>query len=223
MFKADADRSGEQTADLQQNLLDRGSAFARSKSAEQRLDRIEAPANVPVTPIKRPDTNQPGTGRGFLASGRQRVRWGLFALLPIAMIAGAGWYVTGGRRDVDRRRLCRRRQGRHFNRRFRYRPGRRCPRQPARDCRTDSLPARTSSIPDRTRQRESKSRRDRAVDRCDEARLQAHAKRRCGRAGAARSRPDQLQSPKHAAAFRHGVTGHVRSGALHAARRQEQT
>jgi membrane fusion protein (multidrug efflux system) len=96
MFKADADRSGEQTADLQQNLLDRGSAFARSKSAEQRLDRIEAPANVPVTPIKRPDTNQPGTGRGFLVSGRQRVRWGLFALLPIALIAAAGWYVTTG-------------------------------------------------------------------------------------------------------------------------------
>ena len=65
MFKADADRSGEQTADLQQNLLDRGSAFARSKSAEQRLDRIEAPANVPVTPIKRPDTTSPEQAAAF--------------------------------------------------------------------------------------------------------------------------------------------------------------
>jgi membrane fusion protein (multidrug efflux system) len=28
---------------------------------------------------------------------RRRLRWGLFALLPLALVAGGYWYVTGGR------------------------------------------------------------------------------------------------------------------------------
>ena len=46
----------------------------------------------------------------------------LFALLPLALIAGTYWYVSGGQ-VIDRRRLCRGRQGRHFHRRLRHRQG----------------------------------------------------------------------------------------------------
>ena len=33
---------------------------------------------------------------------RDRTRWMLFALVPIALIIGIYWYVTGGRDHVDR-------------------------------------------------------------------------------------------------------------------------
>src|SRR6202167_6047734 len=60
----------------------------------------EAPRTPPVAPVapvekRGKDRNKaPDKARKI---SRRRVRWVLFALLPIALIAGAYWYVTGGR------------------------------------------------------------------------------------------------------------------------------
>ena len=60
----------------------------------------EAPRTAPVAPVA--PVEKRGKDRGKAADKgrglkRRRVRWILFALLPIALIAGAYWYVTGGR------------------------------------------------------------------------------------------------------------------------------
>jgi len=44
-----------------------------------------APAERPAAPKNTPQS-----------PARRRVRWALFALLPLALIAGGYWYVTGG-------------------------------------------------------------------------------------------------------------------------------
>ena len=95
--------------------------------------------------------------------------------------------------------------------------------QPARRRRPGSLPARSAPVPDRARQRQGQSGADGVVDRSDEAGLQAHGERRRRAAGAGRSRPAQLRPQRHAAAHRHDFAGRLRSGALHARQRQEQT
>jgi membrane fusion protein, multidrug efflux system len=52
------------------------------------------PREVPATeqPERRPQTGTPK----LRIARRQRLRWGLFALLPLVLLAGAYWYVTGG-------------------------------------------------------------------------------------------------------------------------------
>jgi membrane fusion protein (multidrug efflux system) len=69
---------------LQQN----GPATAR-ETVELRADQHKSPPLAPV--------DLPGADSRLPSSRRQWTRWSLFALLPIAMIAGAFWYVTGGR------------------------------------------------------------------------------------------------------------------------------
>ncbi len=51
------------------------------------------PSDVPaeIKSARKPPEPPPGTSR------KRLVRWALFALLPLALIAGGYWYVTGGR------------------------------------------------------------------------------------------------------------------------------
>jgi membrane fusion protein (multidrug efflux system) len=65
----------------------------------------EAPRTTPVAPVapapvapveKRGKDRGKVADKGRKVSRRKRLRWVLFALLPIALIAGAYWYVTGG-------------------------------------------------------------------------------------------------------------------------------
>ena len=58
------------------------------EAVELRADRRQSPSLAPVEPS--------ATHSRLRPSRRQLARWALFALLPIAMIAGAYWYVTGG-------------------------------------------------------------------------------------------------------------------------------
>jgi membrane fusion protein (multidrug efflux system) len=62
---------------------DRGEAPAIRRGAVQ--ERSDLPAERPSAPEKEPRSPR-----------RRSVRWALFALLPLALIAGAYWYVTGG-------------------------------------------------------------------------------------------------------------------------------
>ena len=172
--------------------------------------------------------------RASLRAGRRRESVGagpavaigragcLFALLPLALIAGGYWYVTGGQvMSTDDAYVEAEKVGISTdvsgivkevdvidNQHVAAGPG--------------SLPPRSAAIPDRARQRQGQSGADGAVDRRDEAGLQAHAERRCRRAGAGRARSDELRPQCHAAAQRHHLPGHFRSGALHARKRQEQ-
>jgi membrane fusion protein (multidrug efflux system) len=57
----------------------------------------ETPPIAPVDPAQRSDATSIAGDRGSRAVRKQRIRWALFALLPIVAIAGAYWYVTGGR------------------------------------------------------------------------------------------------------------------------------
>jgi membrane fusion protein, multidrug efflux system len=63
----------------------------------------EAPRTAPVTPVapvgpaeKRGKDRSKSAEKVRQLRRRSRARWVLFALLPIALIAGAYWYVTGG-------------------------------------------------------------------------------------------------------------------------------
>jgi membrane fusion protein (multidrug efflux system) len=64
-----------------------GSATAR-EAVELRAERRESPSLAPA----RPST----ADRRLPPSRKPWARWALFALLPIALIAGTVWYVTGG-------------------------------------------------------------------------------------------------------------------------------
>jgi membrane fusion protein, multidrug efflux system len=59
-------------------------------------DVREVPAAVP-TP--RPADPRPATGKKKVSKpgGRGRLRWGLFAALPLVLLVGLYWYVTGGK------------------------------------------------------------------------------------------------------------------------------
>src|SRR2546425_11514283 len=70
----------------------------RSDTAEAPAARRDAPREQP----KRPPREQPveGSSKPEKAPQSPRRRWlrtVLFALLPLALIAGGYWYVTGGR------------------------------------------------------------------------------------------------------------------------------
>jgi membrane fusion protein (multidrug efflux system) len=62
--------------------------------------RDEAPENPRTLPLPPADkrTQKDGTGSGELPRlrRRDRIRWSLFALLPLVLIIGGYWYVTGG-------------------------------------------------------------------------------------------------------------------------------
>jgi membrane fusion protein, multidrug efflux system len=76
---------------------------ARKPVSPVRDEIAEAPRTAPVAPVapvgpaeKRGKDRSKSAEKVRQLRRRGRVRWVLFALLPIALIAGAYWYVTGG-------------------------------------------------------------------------------------------------------------------------------
>ena len=154
---------------------------------------------------------------------RPLVRWALFALLPLALIAGGYWYVTGGQvmstdnayveadkvgvsTDVSGHRQGDRRHG-----------------EPARRSRPDPVPSRSPPVPDRPGQRQGQPRADGADHRRDEAGLPAHAERRRRATGAGRARSGDLSTATRRSCVPSAdLQGQLRPGALHARARQEQ-
>lgn len=69
------------------------------KSVPPRAEAPEAP-RVPIAPVapaeKRSRMRTAATDKLFSLRRRDRIRWTLFALLPIVLIIGCYWYVSGG-------------------------------------------------------------------------------------------------------------------------------
>jgi membrane fusion protein (multidrug efflux system) len=87
MFRPERTESNDQLDRPVESLRQKHPATAR-KAVDLRAELREAPPNAPVV--------SPAADSHFSPSRGQWTRWALFALLPIAMIAGAYWYVTGG-------------------------------------------------------------------------------------------------------------------------------
>jgi len=73
---------------------------ARKPITPLRDETAEAPRTPPIAPA--PPPKRGGRGRNAVEElrrlrGRDRLRWILFALAPMALLIGAYWYVTGGR------------------------------------------------------------------------------------------------------------------------------
>ena len=75
-------------------------AEALRKPAPVRDEAPENPRTLPLSPAAPADkrTQKESTGSEELRRlrRRDRIRWSLFALLPLVLIIGAYWYVTGG-------------------------------------------------------------------------------------------------------------------------------
>src|SRR6478672_169818 len=81
----------------------------RSAPAEAPVAKADAPRKKPARPEReppgepprelpeRPVERAPEPEKAPYSPRRRRVRWALFLLLPLALIGGAYWYVTGGR------------------------------------------------------------------------------------------------------------------------------
>jgi membrane fusion protein, multidrug efflux system len=95
MLKAEEiERSKDQPAQLR--IENPSNSPAGERAAELRTGRRESPSVKPIDPAKRSDAIAADASRGVRTVRKQRVRWALFALLPIAAAAGVYWYVTGG-------------------------------------------------------------------------------------------------------------------------------
>ncbi len=88
-------------------LKDRGKVALRPVAAEAPTSKSESPqgrSDAPAqrrtapeeTPSDTPAERPAAPGKTPQSPARRRVRWALFALLPLALIAGGYWYVTGG-------------------------------------------------------------------------------------------------------------------------------
>ena len=150
----------------------------RQNSSPTRDEAPEAATAAGRAPAPRADTRGRLKTKLPASAGGSRMRWVL--VRAAAACAHRRRLLVRHRRPdhVDRRRLCRSREGRRLDRRVGHRAGCRREGQPARRRRTGALPARSAPVPDRARQRQGQSGADRAVDRRDEAGLQAHAERR---------------------------------------------
>ena len=73
-------------------------ALLPAKTAEMPDARRDAPRERPERPGETPAAAEttPAPAKAAGHSPRRRMRWVLFALLPLALVAGAYWYVTGG-------------------------------------------------------------------------------------------------------------------------------
>jgi membrane fusion protein (multidrug efflux system) len=67
-------------------------ALLPKETAEMPAARRAAPQEQPERPVETAAARAKATGR----SRRRWVRWALFTLLPLALIAGSYWYVSGG-------------------------------------------------------------------------------------------------------------------------------
>jgi membrane fusion protein, multidrug efflux system len=96
MLKAEhIDHRKDWTTDLARSS-ERSGSPAEGKLAELRVERREAPELVPPAAKKQPGAIAAAAAGWSHSTRTQRTRWMLFALLPIALIGGAYWYVTGG-------------------------------------------------------------------------------------------------------------------------------
>src|ERR1700685_2901988 len=75
-----------------------GGGFSMPNDTEvlRRPDVADAPAARPGAPQTRAAALPATPEKAPRSSRRPWVRWALFALLPLALIAGAYWYITGG-------------------------------------------------------------------------------------------------------------------------------
>ena len=93
MFRAEkADRFTDLTEPS--HSPDRKDAPADREPLELRTDRTEMP--VPLAAEERPNSKASIAGKSPPPDRTKLIRWASFALLPVAMLAGAYWYVTGG-------------------------------------------------------------------------------------------------------------------------------
>jgi membrane fusion protein (multidrug efflux system) len=91
--KIDRTNNGDE---LRADVSSSSSSPLAHKVSELRSEPRELPPIAPVDPAKRSDAIAPAGDRKSPPGRNQRVRWALFALLPVAAVAGAYWYVTGG-------------------------------------------------------------------------------------------------------------------------------
>jgi membrane fusion protein (multidrug efflux system) len=78
---------------------ERSATLADSETVALRSDRSEAPPTRPIPATELRERRAEKTSASEEAprsTRRQWVRWALFALLPLFLIAGGYWYVTGG-------------------------------------------------------------------------------------------------------------------------------
>jgi membrane fusion protein, multidrug efflux system len=59
-------------------------------------DAADAPAEIRTSPQARATVLPAASEKGPRISRRSPIRWALFALLPLALVAGGYWYVIGG-------------------------------------------------------------------------------------------------------------------------------
>jgi len=72
-------------------------AEALRKPMPVRDEAPENPRTLPLSPAdKRTQKDSTGSEEVRRLRRRDRIRWGLFALLPLVLIIGGYWYVTGG-------------------------------------------------------------------------------------------------------------------------------
>src|ERR1700722_12690773 len=90
--KIDRTNNGDE---LRADVSSSNNSALAHKVSELRSEPRELPSITPVDPAKRPDAVATGDQKKPPARN-QRGRRALFALLPIAAVAGAYWYVTGG-------------------------------------------------------------------------------------------------------------------------------
>ena len=88
-------QDGDRRATEQQQGKDATTAHAAIARAPNRSEPPQ-PRETPAP--EQPDRGSEAGAPAKLTTGRRQrlVRWGLFGLLPLALLAGAYWYVTGG-------------------------------------------------------------------------------------------------------------------------------
>jgi membrane fusion protein (multidrug efflux system) len=91
------DRTSHQADELRADVSSSNSSTAVHKVSELRAEPREVPRGAPADPAKRSEAVAAAGDHKSPPARNQRVRRALFALLPIAALAGAYWYVTGGR------------------------------------------------------------------------------------------------------------------------------
>jgi membrane fusion protein (multidrug efflux system) len=90
------DRTNNQVDESRADVFSANSSTLAHRASELRSEPREPPSITPIGPAKRPDATATAADHKPPPARNQRVRWALFALLPIAAAAGAYWYVAGG-------------------------------------------------------------------------------------------------------------------------------
>jgi len=93
MLKAEQiERSSDQSA--KSPIETPRSPSAGDAVAKLRTDRHQPPSIKSLSPAKQSDAT--AGGHESRPAPNRRLRWALFGVLPVVLLAGAYWYVTGG-------------------------------------------------------------------------------------------------------------------------------